>query len=1156
MRTRKSAINILAGITAQLLAVIFAFIVKRVFVTNLGYELLGITTLFSTLISMLGLAELGLGTAVSYVLYTLIGQNDTAKITSYMHFLRRIYGWLSFAVFVLGLIFVPFLPRMIKGTYAFFDLAVLFIPFVISASVSYLFSYRKLLIMADQNGYILSVLQIAYRLVTNTLQLLIIVFYHNYMLYLYIKIAFDLLENMVASMICVKKYPFVSQPAEKLSREDTMMLRKNVYALAFHKIGAYAVSGTDMIIISGFLGSRMVAFCSGYVMLIDTVAGFLAQIFSGIASSVGNMLVLEDDAHVMHTFRKMLLAQHLIVSFCCVALSVLLTPFVGMWLGQDAMLSKWTVSILVFNFFVVAMSQPIGTLRASAGVFQPDRYLHIGLALLNLVISLLLVKPFGAIGVYLGTAACLIVKEVIVLPHIVSRYIVKNFSVKYYKELFLYTGLTVCMVVVCLYMASILSLQNIYFKFILQCFICAAVPNIVNVALFHRTDLFRELLSTVYGLAKNASTHKRLGEKVMRYRYILFFVFFAILVVFGLHGFSLSSWDLYFKNAPGLQSGVLFGRPNPITSDVWSIIVPQIMSQEKLGFPFYNKDIMLEGANAILYGLPAWDIAILGRPCLWGFLFFGMGRGLAFMYWFRIFGLLIGGYKILQYMTGNHTKLSIIGAFLLAFGSMSQWWVGHILPELLMSAQLIIVGLIVYAGHLKSAKHKMVALALIFIFSLNFLMAISPAVQVSIGYMVLIFAVCIVLTHRQAIKRCLTWKDYVVFGAVLATVAIIAVRFFYVSQNEISLILHTDYPGQRISVGGEYPPGKFFYYVYQWMIPFVGSMPYNNCESSMFLPFWPIVFLSAPFLLFHKKEKKLLPILLYAYMVFCTSWLFVVYPVLFAKVTLFSFVTDKRILWAIGSISIYLGIYSVHVLDHDAVLKRKKSILLQLALFLLFLAISIYGKDMLAVFDRLSFLGAHGVALVKVGVVFVTLAGWAFFHWAFLNRKTKLVCCLLTGVVLACGLFINPLMAGNGAIENKQIVRAIGKIERNDPNAFWVYNGEFPKSLILTAAKVKNFNAANLYPDFRKWDALDKDRLHREVYNRYAHTSVDLTNQGTTFSLKAEDAIFVTLTPKDIQTLDISYIVSEKRLNESEWNSKEIYFDELDQIWIYQCKRV
>ena len=435
MRIKNSFRNVSVGFAAQILLVTVGFVSRKIFITTLGNEMLGVNGLFTSIISMLSLTELGIGTAIICNLYKPLADKDEPKITALVQFFRKTYSVIGFVVLGLGIAVTPFLNVLLKENMDTVFLSVVFLLFLVDTVMSYFFAHKRSLIFADQRNYIVTVVSTLTNVLTSVLQIVILLMTQNYVLYLSIKIVIRLFENVMIARIADKRYPFIKD-ARKLSLEKQTKdnIVSNTKALSLHYIGNYLINGTDNIIISKFLGVIIVGFYSNYFLILTTLKTFLNQFATGIVASFGNLIVQESNEKSYDVFKKAYFVGYVIYNFAAISLLCLFNPFISLWINPESLLAFPVVAILSLNFFITGITEVLGSVRTSAGIFRPDRYLHLLLAVLNLIVSIGLIQVIGIIGVFLGTLLCLLIKEVSVLPSIVYRNIFKMPVKEYYKS--------------------------------------------------------------------------------------------------------------------------------------------------------------------------------------------------------------------------------------------------------------------------------------------------------------------------------------------------------------------------------------------------------------------------------------------------------------------------------------------------------------------------------------------------------------------------------------------------------------------------------------------------------------------------------------------------------------------------------------------------
>lgn len=506
MRMKHSFRNVLVGLISQLLIVAIGFVSRKVFIVTLGNEMLGVNGLFTSIITMLALTELGIGTAIVCNLFKPLSDRDEPRIIALVKYYAKTYRVIGFVVLGLGLLVTPFLGLLIKEQFDIIYLSVIFLLFLADTVISYFFAHKRSLIFADQRNYIVTMVTTISTIASSLFQIVILLITKNYILYLSVKIVIRIIENFVIASLADKRYSFIKMAKKaSLDEKTRTQIVSNTKALSLHYIGNYLVNGTDNIIISKFLGVEMVGFYSNYLLIITTLRTFLNQFSSGILASFGNLIVNESNEKTYSIFKKAYFINYIIYNFASISLLCLFNPFITLWINADSLLDFPVVALLALNFFISGVTEVLGLVRTSAGLFRPDRYLHLMTAAVNLIISIILVEIIGIFGVFLGTFLCLVIKEVSVLPSIVYRNIFKVPVREYYKMLLYYFITTLIAAGITMFLCGCI-IQGGVMWFLLRCVICIIVPNAVVILVYRKRPEYtymRELIDEKLSQLRN-----------------------------------------------------------------------------------------------------------------------------------------------------------------------------------------------------------------------------------------------------------------------------------------------------------------------------------------------------------------------------------------------------------------------------------------------------------------------------------------------------------------------------------------------------------------------------------------------------------------------------------------------------------------------------
>ena len=502
MRTQNSIRNTIAGIGGQLFSTVLSFISRTIFIYVLGANYLGVNGLFSNILSMLSLAELGVGSAIIYNMYKPLAEKDEPRLKSLMSLYAKAYRVIGGIVAVIGVSLTPFLNQIIKDQPNIPNLKIIYLLFLTNSVVSYFFIYKSSIIIADQKNYIITVRYQIFNLIQAIIQIIILVLTKNYILYLLAQIVCSFLVNLSISKTADKMYPFLNdKDVEPLDNDSKKTIFKHVTAMMSHKVGGVVVNGTDNILISSFVGVFWVGLYSNYVMIITIINRFMGQIFTAITASIGNLNAKEDIDKSYDVYNKVFFAGYWLYSFCAICLGVLLNPFIKIWLGEKYILAGYIVLVIVINFYISGMRQATITYNTTLGLFWNDRYKPWFEAVINIAASIILLKRFGILGVFLGTFTSTVCTSLWVDPYILFKYGFKRDLVIYFKKYIKYTCITIIAAIITSFIAAQVIGDSIL-SFVIKCLICVIIPNVVIWLFTYKMEEYKYFKNLVDSLLK------------------------------------------------------------------------------------------------------------------------------------------------------------------------------------------------------------------------------------------------------------------------------------------------------------------------------------------------------------------------------------------------------------------------------------------------------------------------------------------------------------------------------------------------------------------------------------------------------------------------------------------------------------------------------
>jgi len=503
MRTENSIRNITVSIVSQLIMVILGFVSRKVFLESLGIEYLGVNGLLTNVLSMLALVEGGIGLSITYNLYKPLAEKDTHKVIALVQLYKKVYGVLSILILIISLGLFPFIDNLMKDGDSISNFWIIYFLFVAKNMVSYLNAHKWSLINADQKGYVLTIMDLLFQIITTIVKIIILVLTKSFILYLIVELVIYIIQNIVNGQIVNKRYAYIKTRVRHSLDSSTMEnIKTNVKALFLHNIGGFLVFGTDNILISAYISVAMVGIYSNYTMITGQLSSMLGLIINGLGASVGNLIATESNFKTYSIFKMTYFVTFWIYSFGVTFLFNLLEPFISWWLGEEYLLNTILLVLILSNFYINGMRTAIGTFKNKAGLFVQDKYAPLIEGSINIVASLILVQYYGLAGIFIGTIISSILTVFWTQPLIVYKNVFKT-SVRPYFTRYLYYALITLFT--CMSTSSIcntLVKGNSFLSLVGLGLICLIVPNVIFFLIFCKNEEFKYMLRIILSRTK------------------------------------------------------------------------------------------------------------------------------------------------------------------------------------------------------------------------------------------------------------------------------------------------------------------------------------------------------------------------------------------------------------------------------------------------------------------------------------------------------------------------------------------------------------------------------------------------------------------------------------------------------------------------------
>lgn len=500
-RTHYSVLNIVAGFAGYFLNVLIGYICRMVFARCLNDDYLGANSLFSSLLSMLSLAELGIGGAIGYALYKPLAEDNHEKIASLMQFFKKAYIAIGIVVGLAGLAMMPFLssiittpPNIKENIYA------IYLFFLFNTASSYFFSYKGTLIIAAQENYLVCGISYISTIVQSLIQIPLLLLTRNYILYLTVQLVCTFMANFCISKVADKQFPYIlSNDIQPLSKQELKALFINVKALTINKISQLLVNSTDSIVITYLRGLALTGKVSNYTLLVNTLNSLITQLFTGLTASVGNLNAVESDEKKYSFFKALNLSNFWIFSWGTVGIALVSSDLVQLCFGDNYLLDWKIPLVLALNFYIVGMQNAIYTYKNTMGLFRYGQYLLLLTAAINLILDFALGIRFGALGIFLASTIARLCTNTWYEPYAVFRcglHLPFRHYVKTYLNYFFVLLLSgTASLIVCSWCHFSLAINVV-----LKVFICSVVVNGIVIGVYGRTEEGRYLRRMVLNI--------------------------------------------------------------------------------------------------------------------------------------------------------------------------------------------------------------------------------------------------------------------------------------------------------------------------------------------------------------------------------------------------------------------------------------------------------------------------------------------------------------------------------------------------------------------------------------------------------------------------------------------------------------------------------
>lgn len=491
-RKKNTVRNIFWGIINKLIQIIFPFAIRTILIKKLGSEYLGVSSLFSSILQVLNLAELGFGSALVFSMYKPIAEDDKQTICALLNTYRKIYRGVGGIILTGGIILLPFIQYIIKGDWPVgLNIYLVYFLYLLNTAISYfLFAYRVSLLLAHNRNDIVSKISSGVMTFQYMIQIVVLYFFLDYYIYVIVILISTMALNVIQAIYAVKMYPdYVCRG--KISNEMRSDIKKRVCGLASYKIYGVVYSSVDTIVISMFLGLIPLALYNNYYYITTSITAFMIIFTNSMTAGIGNSVVLETIEKNYRDFRQLVFMNVWMTGWCFICLIILFQPFVRLWLGEKYLLAEDTVFLLALMFYASRATAITFLYREALGLWWEDRLRPLIATVVNLTVNIFLVKRIGLNGVVISTIICTSFINVPWGTHVLFRKYFKQGERTYYLELIKYSVITFAVGAITYGCSTMVHFDGLS-EIMLKAVICLIVPNIIFVVIYHSKQEFQQ----------------------------------------------------------------------------------------------------------------------------------------------------------------------------------------------------------------------------------------------------------------------------------------------------------------------------------------------------------------------------------------------------------------------------------------------------------------------------------------------------------------------------------------------------------------------------------------------------------------------------------------------------------------------------------------
>ena len=422
-RTTKSLRNAKVNLIFYFISLILAFFSRRIFLDSLGDDFMGLVGTLQDVLGFLNLAELGIGTAIGYVLYKPLFEQDQLKIKEIISIFGYLYRKIGLIILILGGILAFFLPLIFhKSGFPISGIFFAFFSFLASSLIGYFLNFKQTLLSADQKNYVITAYFQSANIVKTLLQIISCYYTSNYYYWIALDLIFSVIYSMILNVRIKKTYPWLISNI----RSGKQLLYKYPEVITYtkqlfiHRIASFIQSQTSSILIYAFVSLKTVAYYGNYTIIISKLTLLMNNVMDGTSAGVGNLIAEGDKPNIKQVYWELMAFRYFVGGVLIFALYCLMQPFISLWLGEEYVLNRSVLILILANTYVSQTRNINDMFLHGYGLFS-DVWAPFAEALISVVVSLAGGHFWGLPGILLGPVISLFIIVGIWKPYFLYR---------------------------------------------------------------------------------------------------------------------------------------------------------------------------------------------------------------------------------------------------------------------------------------------------------------------------------------------------------------------------------------------------------------------------------------------------------------------------------------------------------------------------------------------------------------------------------------------------------------------------------------------------------------------------------------------------------------------------------------------------------------